>query len=567
MTTPFRRIARPLLALLPCLLGTWAASASNAAPEVPNTPGPVRESALAGAWYPADPAELRALVDRFLAPAEVPEPQGRLRALIVPHAGYAYSGPTAGQAFSMLRDRTYRRVLILAPAHYSGFQGVSVADVNAFRTPLGDIPLDRDALKVLQASALFRSQPAAHVREHSIEIELPLLQQALTPGWKLIPVLIGALQGDQYQMAADLLRPMADETTLVVVSSDFTHYGPRFNYLPFALDADTPARIRELDEGAIAHIRDKDPEGFLRYQQRTGITICGFRPIEILLRMLGPEARIEPIAHTTSGELTGDYSNSVSYVALAVTDPKPLSAASPVPLSAASPVPSSAASPDPLSGELTAPAADPSPVEPLQSELDQADLKRLHHLATLAVEDAVFGPSDLRQHMQQQAVEALPDRLKMPAGAFVTLKRNGQLRGCIGYIEPRQPLYLAILANGDNAARRDLRFRPVQPAELAELEIEVSVLTPPRPIQSWQDFKVGEQGIILSKAGRHAVFLPEVATEQGWTRQETLSHLAVKAGLSADAWRDGASFEVFDSIHYHAPYVAVAPESTARGAR
>ena len=172
------------------------------------------------------------------------------------------------------------------------------------------------------------------------------------------------------------------------------------------------------------------------------------------------------------------------------------------------------------------------------------------------MEDAVFGPADARDNAEREAVDALPARLKEPAGAFVTLKRHGELRGCIGYIEPREPLYLAVLANGDNAARRDPRFNPVEPAELDGLEIEVSVLTPPRPIESWQAFKVGEQGIVLSKAGRRAVFLPEVATEQGWTREETLSQLSLKAGLPANAWQEGASFEVFESTKYSAPYAA-----------
>ena len=153
-------------------------------------------------------------------------------------------------------------------------------------------------------------------------------------------------------------------------------------------------------------------------------------------------------------------------------------------------------------------------------------------------------------------VEGLPGHLRAPSGAFVTLKRGGDLRGCIGTIEPREPLYQAVLDNGDNAARRDPRFSPVTPPELQDLVIEVSVLSPPRPIDSWEEFKVGEQGIILSKSGRRAVFLPEVATEQGWTREETLSYLARKAGLPADAWRSGASFSVFTTTIYEAPYPA-----------
>jgi AmmeMemoRadiSam system protein A len=160
-------------------------------------------------------------------------------------------------------------------------------------------------------------------------------------------------------------------------------------------------------------------------------------------------------------------------------------------------------------------------------------------------------------------LEGLPERLQAPSGAFVTLKRDGRLRGCIGYIQPKKPLYQAVLENGANAAVNDRRFWPVASGELSGLEVEVSVLTPPEPIASYEDFRVGEQGIILRKDGRRAVFLPEVAAEQGWTREETLSHLAQKAGLGPDGWREGASFEVFTSRKYVAPYapseVAEAP--------
>jgi AmmeMemoRadiSam system protein A len=186
----------------------------------------------------------------------------------------------------------------------------------------------------------------------------------------------------------------------------------------------------------------------------------------------------------------------------------------------------------------------------------QDDLRLLHRLAILAVEDAVLGESPARAEAVRQALDGLPAGLSTPAGAFVTLKADGKLRGCIGTIEPRDPLYQAVLGNGDKAARHDPRFRPVQADELPGLEVEVSVLTPPRPIATWEEFQVGEHGIILGKDGRRAVFLPEVALEQGWTREETLSHLARKAGLPADAWREGASLAVFTSTKFGGPYAA-----------
>lgn len=509
-----------------CLVLSGAPVGAEPGPDAPR----VRESALAGGWYPADPDRLQTQVDGFMAAAKAPAPKGPIRALIAPHAGYAYSGPTAGAVFSLVKGRAYKRVLVVAPSHHSPLRGLSIAQVDAYRTPLGDVPLDLEAVAALRLSPLVVEEPEAHGREHSIEIELPLLQRALTPGWRLVPVLVGRLEGADYQVAADLLRPLTDADTLVVVSSDFTHYGQRFGYQPFALNGETAARIQALDDGAIDRILANDSAGFLAYRQVTGITICGYRPIAILLRMLGPGAEVQRLAYATSGALGGDYANSVSYAALVVTDPQPLAADASGPM--------------------------PRGRTPATDGLSQDDLRLLHRLAILAVEEAVLGPSLSRTETVRLTLDGLPTGLKAPAGAFVTLKRHGDLRGCIGSIEPREPLYRAVLENGDNAARHDPRFRPVQASELKDLDVEVSVLTPPRPIAGWEEFRVGEQGIILSKGGRRAVFLPEVAVEQGWTREETLTHLARKAGLPADAWRDGASLAVFTSTKFGAPYRA-----------
>ncbi len=497
--------------------------------------GRVRESALAGAWYPEDPGELSEYVDGLLDAATTAPPPEPIRALILPHAGYFYSGATAAQAVVLVRGREYRRVLVLAPSHRSGFAGLSVPDEDAYETPLGEVPLDTAAIAGLRGSRLVVHDPAAHQREHAIEIELPLLQRALAPGWKLVPVLVGRMASDDYAEAADLLLPLADAETLVVVSSDFTHYGPRFGYMPFPPDQGVADRIRELDDGAFARILAGDGPGLLDYQAQTGITICGYRPLTLLLHMLPAEARIQPVAYATSGALTGDWSNSVSYASMLVTGDSPLSR-----------------------GDAPAPASD-------QSSYEEEDLQLLHRLAVLGVERAVLGPSADRDARIGALVGAIPERLGAPGGAFVTLKQGGHLRGCVGYISPRKPLYQTVLENGVNAAANDMRFRPVGAEELERLEVEVSVLSPPRPIASPGDFRVGEEGVVLRKDGRQAVFLPEVAREQGWTREETLSQLARKAGLEGGDWREGASFEVFSSTKYAAPYLGSSQADSAQG--
>jgi len=252
----------------------------------------VRAAALAGAWYPGDPADLAKYVDGLLDAVETKTHEVTPRALIAPHAGYRYSGATAAEVFALVRDREYKRVIVLAPSHRGGFRGLSIAEVGAYETPLGPVPLDGPAVAELRKSELVTADPIAHAREHAIEIELPMLQRALKPGWRLVPLLVGRMEGDDYRKAADLLRPFADEETLLVVSSDFTHFGPRFGYMPFELDGETPDKIRALDEGAVERILAADATGFLDYRSDTGITICGFRPLALLLHLMPGDASV-----------------------------------------------------------------------------------------------------------------------------------------------------------------------------------------------------------------------------------------------------------------------------------
>ncbi|RMG38594.1 MAG: AmmeMemoRadiSam system protein B [Gammaproteobacteria bacterium] len=506
--------AIPLLGLL-CLLLPWGAFA--------RTTAPVRPPAVAGSWYPADPQRLAAYIDDLLDRAAPPgETKGRVFALISPHAGYVFSGEVAAQGFRRVQGQSFRRVVVLGPAHSGGFHGLSIAPVSAYRTPLGDIPLDAEAIAALRRSPLVGTHAEAHREEHSIEMQLPFLQRALRPGWKLVPILVGRMEAQDYPAAAALLKPLLDDRTLLVVSSDFTHYGPRYRYRPFPFDERTPERLEQLDQGALAAILAHDREGLLRYWEQTGITICGLHPIAILLELIEDRPEIEGtlLKRDTSGRITGDYRTSVSYLSILFRDTR--------------------------SGDD--PRPDPAP------HLSDSDMRLLHRIATAAVTVAARPGDEQARKRLQGLLEQVPEHLQRPAGVFVTLTEHGRLRGCIGYIEPRKPLVEAMAENGIHAARDDWRFPPLRPEELNGLEIEISVLTPLRPIDSYHDFRVGEDGIVLEKNGRSAVFLPEVAKEFGWTREQTLSHLARKAGLPENAWKNGARFKVFRTQVYKAPY-------------
>lgn len=506
-------------------LGGWTQGAPNALPVPygPNVVKKVRPPAVAGSWYPADPETLGEKVDGLLAEAKAPDlGEAPLRALLAPHAGYMFSGAPAASAFKALRGRTYRRVIVIGPSHRRHFTGLALPEATHFATPLGEIPLDMEAMRRLKELPLFPVGNAAHAQEHSVEMMLPFLQRVLEPGWKMIPLVMGEMTPEEYVQAAEALRPLAGEKTLLVLSGDFTHYGPNYSYMPYPNNEQLPDKLRTLDLGAFDLFAQGDGAGLLAYARRTGISACALGPMLLLAPLLGEEFRVQLLDYRTSGGLTGDYANSVSYVAAAVTGARPFA---------------------PLKPEVQEAA-----------DLPEESLVQLHRLANRSLALAVEkGPAAV---VTDQIVSAMgvSEPFKEKSGAFVTLKKDGELRGCIGTIQPVQPLYAAVVENAVNAALHDTRFTPVKAAELEGMEVEVSVLSPLTPIDGPEKFEVGRHGIVLTKHGRRAVFLPEVAPEQGWTREETLSQLSLKAGLPADAWKEGARFEVFTSRKYSAPF-------------
>ncbi len=486
----------------------------------------VRPSAVAGSWYTADGELLRTVIDKMLLEspeASLENPQG-IRALIVPHAGYQFSGLTAAAGFKLLQGRQFSRVIVLGPAHYSrGYRGLSIPEVTHYETPLGRIPLDQRAIAQLRKDPLVANRSELHQREHSIEMELPFLHRTLVPGWKLVPVLVASMNAEQYAEAGRLIRPLADENTLIVVSGDFTHYGPRYGYLPFPLDSAIEDRLSKLDMGAFKNIVARDAESFMDYREKTGISACAFGPIMVLLEMV-PDSTASTLLHyATSGELTGDFTNSVSYLTVALTDTRPFSA---------------------LRQTAESPSAAVDQPEPTST-----DMQYLHHLAELSLKVSVARDQEAERELKQMAAQA-PKALRRNGAAFVTLRKNGALRGCIGTTVPQEPLYRSIMRHTANAALFDHRFNAVQASEIEELDVEVSVLSAPHPIKSYRDIELGKHGVILRKNDRRALFLPEVAVMQGWGLEQTLTSLSKKAGLPGDAWKNGAELQVFTTQGY-----------------
>jgi len=271
----------------------------------------VQPCRLSGKWYPADPDRLRRELAGLL-PEAPPSCGAPVSGLILPHAGYSYSAATAAAALRQVGEGRYRRVIVIGPSHQVYLpEFSSLPDATHYETPLGRIALDREVLAALLDSSRFKTVPAAHRDEHSVQIQLPLLQVALGE-FKLVPVVTGDLTVAAAAETARLLAAVVDAATLVIASTDFTHYGDGFNYHPFREDVEH--HLERLDQGAFEFIRQKDAAGFLDYTARTGATICGRIPVAVLLEMLRPEMQVHQAAYVTSGRMTGDFSNSVSYL-------------------------------------------------------------------------------------------------------------------------------------------------------------------------------------------------------------------------------------------------------------
>jgi AmmeMemoRadiSam system protein B/AmmeMemoRadiSam system protein A len=475
-----------------------------------------RPAAVAGSWYPDDPIELRAQVEGMLAK---PRPAGDVRALVVPHAGYVYSGAVAGKAFATLDGSQLRRVILLGPSHHRAYAGgaLPARGVESFSTPLGELMVDLRAVESLRGNPDFKGPPEAHGPEHSLEMELPFLQ-VVAPNAKIVPVLVGnATDTEIARRLAKALAPLLDDTTAVVVSSDFTHHGNNYRWAPFAEPglADKLVRLGELTAGRLASI---DPAAFVHQVDVSGDTVCGARPLAVLAELLAHtfDGVGEVLEVTTSGHVLKNWDNSVTYAAVSFRG-------------------------------AWRPWRDWQPADRL-GVLTPAQGAETVALARAALESYLLHGGSLAEwYAKAEERQAL----RADAGAFVTLNHRGvkagspgRLRACMGVIEAKQPLTEAVVRAAVWAAQ-DPRFPRLEAGELEGLEVEVSVLSPASPVAGPEAIEVGTHGVILEKGRHRALFLPQVATEQGWDRSTMLDHLAQKAGLSADGWRRGAHFEVF----------------------
>ncbi|MBN2134164.1 MAG: AmmeMemoRadiSam system protein B [Acidobacteria bacterium] len=467
----------------------------------------VRKSALSGSWYPSDAKVLKTALTKLYE--SIPESKSgkEIKGLILPHASYYYSGKAAVTAYSLIKHQKIRRIIILAPTHTQYIRGASVPEYDYYETPLGKVPMDNEVIKKLRSSGLFQNVQSAHTQEHSIEIQLPLLQMILKD-FKIVPILIGQADAKDANKLADALKPFINNETLVIASSDFTHHGSRFGYEPFKTDQKD--KLNNLDHNAFKYIEKMDAEGFLNYVNISGATICGARPITVLIDLMKP-AEVKEITYYTSGDVTGDWDSSVSYLAAVFYPGK------------------EGNKPEKKNVKKKEKGNDMSVM--LNQEEKVTLLKLARETLELWVKEERI-PDDVESRYN------ITDTLKLETGVFVTLKMRGNLRGCIGFVTGREPTYKAVMANAVNASTHDPRFSHVTPNELNKIDIEISVMTPLEKVKDVSEIEVGKHGLVMKKGYNSGLLLPQVPVEWKWTRDEFLTQTCRKAGLSGNCWKD-----------------------------
>jgi MEMO1 family protein len=456
-----------------------------------------REPAVAGQFYPADPLQLKTDLSGYFANAALKQ-SGTVLALIAPHAGYVFSGEVAASSYNQLDpDKKYDNIFILASSHRMSFEGASIYNKGDYITPLGRVKVNIElANKLLKDYPVFTSKSDSHINEHSLEVQLPFLQYKLKNEFRIIPIILGTQSPSTSKKIAEALKPYLNEKNLFVISSDFSHY-PSYEDAGIADKSTADAIITNSPDNLLESLKDNDSIGF----DNLVTSLCGWTSVLSLLYMTEGRSDVtfREIEYKNSGDskLYGDKDRVVGYYSIVVEKNQ------------------SAQKDDRFS-------------------LNEKEKETLLTIARKTMEEYVS-----TGRIPEFDEKTLPATLKQPFGAFVTLKEDGELRGCIGRFETTGPLYETIQDMAIAASTQDSRFMPVTSDETRKITIEISVLTPLHRINSIDEFQLGKHGIYMKKGYSSGTFLPQVADETGWTAEEFFGHCARdKAHIGWDGWKD-----------------------------
>jgi len=437
----------------------------------------VRPAAVAGSYYPGDKPQLEYQLNRFLLNAPSNLVKGDVIALIVPHAGYPYSGQAAAYGYKQLLGKKFDTVILIGASHKMGFDQIALPDYEFYETPLGKVPVDKEfisKLKKLSDRVIVDNKP--HREEHSLEAQLPFLQTVLKDGFKIVPILFGGISLSNCQTLSYALSFLIEDNTLIIASSDWSHY------YPYDLAS-------KMDSKGTTLAVNGDIEGFIKALANGETEACG-APAIITTMLIAPALganKVELLKYANSGDVTDDRSKVVGYASIVF-----------------------------YNQEL---------------KLSGSDKKELLRIARKTIDAKIRNWKLPDFNVDEGAMTA-------KRGVFVSLSKAGKLRGCIGYIQPVKPLFLAVQDMAIEAAANDPRFKPVTKAEFKDIDLEISALSRLKKIKDVSDISVGRDGLYIIKGGQSGLLLPQVAVEWGWNRDEFLRQVCIKAGLPEDAWRE-----------------------------
>ncbi|GET21631.1 AmmeMemoRadiSam system protein B [Prolixibacter denitrificans] len=462
-----------------------------------------RQPAVAGSFYPGNADALKKELSQLFQNTST-QTDSSIAALIVPHAGYIFSGKVAATGYAQIPiGKAYKNVFVIGVSHRVRFSGVSIYPHGNYITPLGKIQVnDTLAEKLIAENSFIHFVPEAHQSEHSIEVQLPFLQYHLKKGYRIVPILTGDSNPATTRKLAEALLPYFTSDNLFIISTDFSHYPAN-------------ATAQKVDKETADAILSGKPEQLQKVCQETApnppenvlTRLCGESGVLTLMEMVSgkPDYHYHQIIYQNSSvSSAGDPSRVVGYYAISVT----------------------------RDNEQT-------------FHLTENDQSYLLKLARSSIE------TYLKSGTVQKIAPGYPEGLQQHCGAFVTLIEDGKLRGCIGQFNPSIPLVEVVRNMAIAAATKDTRFQPVLLSEMKSIEIEISVLTPLHKIKNVEEFTPGKQGIYIKKGNRGGTYLPQVAEQTGWDREKMLSHCARdKAGIGWNGWKD-AELYTYEAIVFH----------------
>jgi len=469
-----------------------------------------RRPAVAGRFYPASPDILREDLKEYYQVSQklirdVPAVDGELLAIISPHAGYIFSGTVAASAFSLLRNNTaIKRVILLGASHYERYHGASLYFKGCYSTPLGKIEIDSEfASSLLDKHDIFDFLAAAHKNEHSIEVQLPFLQYFLKSDFKIVPILIGGEGEETAIQIAETLKPSLGNENLFVISTDLSHYPDYYTAL-------------KNDKNTVDSVCSNEPVNFLnqlkenqtRNYENLLTSMCGWMPVLTLMHITERNQEIfyQPILYQNSGDIPvyGDKNRVVGYQSIAVY--KRYSSNND------------------------------------QFGFSESEKQQLLAIARYSITNKLTGSG------HQIIPEILSENLLKKMGAFVSIYCDGELRGCIGRIETDASLCQTIEQVAVMAATSDYRFYPLQPEETKKMVLEISVLSPLKKIENIDEIIPGRHGILIRKGYHTGTFLPQVGIKTKWDAIRLLEECSErKACIGKNGWKD-ADIYIYEAV-------------------